>query len=69
MTKEIKLKEITVTALIGPKEVAAYLGIHPEQIYRLLDYDIGFPRPFRVGRLNKWRIGTIDAWLEDTRKD
>jgi predicted DNA-binding transcriptional regulator AlpA len=68
MAEEIKVKEMTVTALLGPKEVAAYLGIHPEQIYRLLGYDIGFPKPFRVGRLNRWRLEKIDAWLNSTQK-
>lgn len=35
-------------------------------LYRLLnDEGSGFPKPFKIGRINYWRLGDIRAWLAE----
>lgn len=55
-------------SLLGPEDVAAYLGVTPRTVRRLVA-DRGFPAPFRITPgTARWRREDVDAWLERRRE-
>jgi excisionase family DNA binding protein len=50
--------------LLGPEEVAAFLGVPRRTIYRWRSQREG-PRGYRVGRHVRYRLDDIERWLED----
>jgi excisionase family DNA binding protein len=46
-----------------PHQLAAYLGVPVNTVYRWRTLGIG-PRGFRVGRHTRFRRADVDAWLE-----
>ncbi|MGO9875725.1 MAG: helix-turn-helix transcriptional regulator [Acidimicrobiia bacterium] len=50
--------------LLGPEEVAAFLGIPLRTIYRWRSRHAG-PRGYRVGRHVRYRLDDVERWLAD----
>lgn len=50
--------------LLGPEEVAAFLGVPLRTIYRWRSQREG-PRGYRVGRHVRYRLVDVERWLED----
>ena len=50
--------------LLGPEEVAAFLGVPLRTIYRWRSRREG-PRGYRVGRHVRYRLVDVERWLED----
>jgi excisionase family DNA binding protein len=50
--------------LLGPEEVAAFLGVPLRSIYRWRSQREG-PRGYRVGRHVRYRLVDVERWLED----
>ena len=50
--------------LLGPQEVADYLGVPIRTVYAWRHRGTG-PRGFRVGRHVRYRREDVDAWLEE----
>ena len=50
--------------LLGPEEVAAFLGVPLRTIYRWRSRHEG-PRGYRVGRHVRYRLDDIERWLAD----
>lgn len=50
--------------LLGPDEVAAFLGVPLRTIYRWRSRREG-PRGYRVGRHVRYRLDDVERWLED----
>lgn len=50
--------------LLGPDEVAAFLGVPLRTIYRWRSRHEG-PRGYRVGRHVRYRLDDVERWLED----
>lgn len=49
--------------LLGPPELAAYLGVALATVYAMNHKGSG-PRRIRVGRHVRYRKSDVDAWLE-----
>ena len=58
--REIKLPD----RLLGPEEVAAFLGVPLRTIYRWRSRHEG-PRGYRVGRHVRYRFDDVERWLAD----
>ncbi|PRB18900.1 DNA-binding protein [Microbacterium sp. MYb62] len=61
----VGMDEITVSRLMPTKELAAYLQI-PERTledWRTSRVQRG-PRPIHLGKRVRYRLATVDAWLE-----
>jgi excisionase family DNA binding protein len=54
-------------ALIGPSELAAYLGVPVKTVYEWRYLGVG-PPGYRIGRYVRYRPIDVDSWLE-TRRD
>jgi excisionase family DNA binding protein len=52
--------------LLSPPEVAAFLGVPLQTIYRWRYRHEG-PRGYRVGRHVRYRVTDIERWLEEHR--
>ena len=52
--------------LLSPHEVAVFLGVPLQTIYRWR-YRREGPRGYRVGRHVRYRVDDIERWLEDHR--
>lgn len=53
------------SALVGAFEIAALSGIAATSIMKPVQRkSIGMPEPRVIGRMNKWSLGTIRAWLQ-----
>ena len=52
--------------LLGPEEVAAYLGVPLRTIYRWRSRHEG-PHGYRVGRHVRYRRDDVDRWLASRR--
>jgi predicted DNA-binding transcriptional regulator AlpA len=52
------------TTIISSNDVLKILGIHRMTLYRLIQKDKTFPKPFKIGRLNKWKKYKIDNWVD-----
>jgi excisionase family DNA binding protein len=50
--------------LLGPDELAAFLGVPLRTIYRWRSRREG-PRGYRVGRHVRYRLAEVERWLED----
>lgn len=50
-------------ALMGPKELAAYIGVPLATVYAMNHRSTG-PRRIRVGKYVRYRQGDVDAWLD-----
>jgi len=50
--------------LLGPEEVAAFLGVPLRTIYRWRSRREG-PRGYRVGRHVRYRFDDVERWLAD----
>lgn len=50
--------------LLGPEEVAAFLGVPLRTIYRWRSRHEG-PRGYRVGRHVRYRLDDVERWLAD----
>jgi len=50
--------------LLGPEEVAAFLGVPLRTIYRWRSQREG-PRGYRVGRHVRYRLDDVERWLSD----
>lgn len=50
--------------LLGPEEVAAFLGVPLRTIYRWRSRHEG-PRGYRVGRHVRYRLDDVEGWLAD----
>jgi excisionase family DNA binding protein len=50
--------------LLGPEEVAAFLGVPLRTIYRWRSRHEG-PRGYRVGRHVRYRLDDVELWLAD----
>lgn len=48
--------------LVDIKQVAEKLNVSTRTIERLMSRR-KFPKPIKIGRQNRWREGTIEAWL------
>lgn len=53
----------TVDELLGPRELAAYLRVPLNTVYRWRSAG-GGPRGSRVGRHVRYRRADVDAWLD-----
>jgi excisionase family DNA binding protein len=63
--KEFVVRQRDLTdRLLGPEEVAAFLGVPLRTIYRWRSQREG-PRGYRVGRHVRYRLVDIERWLED----
>jgi excisionase family DNA binding protein len=51
------------------KEAALHLGVSKNTLKKWSDEDSAFPRPFRMGRLVKFKTTELDAWLDEQRVD
>ena len=58
--RELKLPD----RLLGPEEVAAFLGVPLRTIYRWRSRHEG-PRGYRVGRHVRYRLDDVEGWLAD----
>lgn len=54
--------------LIGHPEAAEYLGVAQATLHGFNYHRIG-PRSYKVGRLRKYRMADLDAWLEERASD
>lgn len=63
--EERKPAEIA-SPLLSPHEVAAFLGVPLQTIYRWRYRHEG-PLGYRVGRHVRYRIADIERWLEERR--
>lgn len=54
-------------AMIGPNELADYLGVPIKTIYEWRYLGVG-PAGYRIGRHVRYRITDVEQWLE-TRRD
>ncbi len=52
--------------LVGPDEVAAFLGVPLRTVYRWRSRSEG-PRGYRVGRHVRYRVEDVEAWLAARR--
>jgi len=50
--------------LLGPEEVAAFLGVPLRTLYRWRSHHEG-PRGYRVGRHVRYRLDDVERWLAD----
>lgn len=50
---------------LGTTDAAAYLGITPRTLYRLIDDDE--LRAYRIGRVIRLKIADLDAFIESSR--
>ena len=58
-------RELTLPdRLLGPEEVAAFLGVPLRTIYRWRSRHEG-PRGYRVGRHVRYRLDDVERWLAD----
>jgi len=53
----------TAGLLIDVKTTAKLLNISGRHLYRLAD-EKAIPEPVRLGRLNRWRLGELLAWID-----
>jgi predicted DNA-binding transcriptional regulator AlpA len=55
--------------LIGLREVAARLSIHPITVYKKIGstraHDPEFPQPTKLFGRNRWRVSEIEAYIAD----
>ena len=60
-----KVARLPDSALVGAFEIGALTGIAPTSIMKPKQRkSIGFPEPRVVGRMNKWPLSTVRAWLQ-----
>ncbi|MCX6400411.1 MAG: helix-turn-helix domain-containing protein [Propionibacteriales bacterium] len=52
-----------MTGLMNSKELAAYLGVPLQTIYKWRTTG-GGPRAIRLGRSLHWRVDEIERWLD-----
>lgn len=43
-------------------ELCEYLGVSVAHVYRMMDVS-DFPRPIKIGRINKWNKDIVDKYL------
>jgi predicted DNA-binding transcriptional regulator AlpA len=55
-------------ALIGPDELAVWLGIPLATIYRWSSRKEG-PPAFKIGKYVKYQVSDVQAWLQAQRRD
>lgn len=61
----VGMDEITVSRLMTTKELSAYLQIPERTLEDWCTSRIGRgPRPIRLGKRVRYRLSTVDAWLE-----
>lgn len=53
-----------INTLLRLEAVEAAVGIRQSQIYLLIGRG-DFPRPVKIGRLNAWPSGEIQAWIDE----
>lgn len=59
-----KVSRLPDSALVGAFEIAALSGIAATSIQKPVQRrSIGFPEPRVIGRMNKWSLATVRAWL------
>jgi predicted DNA-binding transcriptional regulator AlpA len=56
-------REMQSKKYLKMNEVAALIGLHRSSIYRLMNEDATFPRPFRIGKSPRFRIDMIEEWI------
>ncbi|MBV7387232.1 AlpA family phage regulatory protein [Pasteurellaceae bacterium TAE3-ERU1] len=49
--------------LYSERDLYALLSIKRAALYRLIALK-DFPKPFKLGRFNRWHIAEVQAWLE-----
>lgn len=59
-----KVSRLPDAALVGAFEIAALTGIAATSIQKPTQRrSMGFPEPRVIGRLNKWPLSVVKAWL------
>lgn len=48
-------------------ELVELTGLHAATIYRQIDRGL-FPKPLKIGRVNRWRDRDLKAWLDQLDK-
>ncbi len=57
------------TAILRPKDAAAYLGVVPSTLYRWAAAT-DFPKPIKLGKqASGWRKADLDEWLDRKAKE
>lgn len=54
---------VTVEDLLTRDDVLAVLKVSRASLYKFISKD-GFPRPLKIGAVNRWRSDEVKAWLE-----
>lgn len=61
-----QISEAPSTGFLPASSVWARYGVTSMTIHRwLADPNLGFPKPFYLGRFRFWRIGDLEAWEAD----
>lgn len=63
---------LTLDPALGPREVAAALSVTPQRLWRLRTAKV-FPGPDlvlpgRSGQSPRWRLSTVQAWLDEQQQ-
>ena len=66
MTTQTLTEPTTIAEpLLTLQEVMALLKCGRSKVYRMMDEDEeSFPRPFKIGRANRWLRVEVEAWIE-----
>ena len=67
MTVDTSERDTGLPELIGPRELAGYLGVPVSTIYHWRARGIG-PHGFRVGKRVRFRAADVAAWLNERRE-
>ncbi len=60
-----KVARLPDSALVGAFEIAALSGVAATSIMKPSQrQSIGLPEPRVIGRMNKWSLATVRAWLQ-----
>jgi excisionase family DNA binding protein len=66
MSNPVKWRESVKSPFVTPKEVAAYIRVSREAVYKLIARGV-LPTPIRIGRKIFYRREELDEWLESKR--
>ncbi|MDE0237492.1 MAG: helix-turn-helix domain-containing protein [bacterium] len=50
--------------LLTRAEVCERLNVSPNTLYRWIDRE-GFPGPVKIGRMARWSLAAVNAWLAE----
>lgn len=53
--------------LVTPEDIQRWLGISRYVMYSMMrdKTSSGLPRPMKLGRTSRWRLGTLRRWIQE----